>query len=238
MTLLQLVRQFCQRTNLTVPATVYGSTDTQIIQIKALLEEIGIDLNGRGTWQATTKQAIHITLPIEDQGFINVIASDGFKYIKNQTIWDRTDRLPVLGPTDGQDWQALKAVVVTAPRYWFRILGGKLLSNPAPPVDHEWAFEYASENWILDVDGLTYKQFFTSDTDVPLLPNTLLLQGLRAWWKREKGLDYAEDFRMYETQVKDALNRDGGKPILHQDNETWRGPTPGIWVPSGSWNLP
>lgn len=238
MTLLQIVQRFCERTNLAVPATVYGSTDPQTTQIKALLEEVGIDVTGRGTWQGITRQALHTTLALEDQGEIAVIADDGFKYISNQTIWDRTERLPVIGPTDGQDWQALKAVVVTAPRYYFRILNGKLLSNPAPPAGHEWAFEYASDNWIISADGLTSRQFFAADTDVPLLPNTMLLQGLRAWWKKEKGLDYAEDMRMYEAQLKDALNRDGGKPVLFQDDIANRGPTPGIWVPSGSWPLP
>lgn len=238
MSLLTIVQRFCERTNLPSPATVIGSTDTQIVQLKALLEEIGIDLNGRGSWEGTTRVAVHTTTATEDQGAIATIASNGFKYISNQTIWDRTDRLPVIGPIDSQEWQALKAVVVTAPRYMFRILDGKLLSNPPPHAGHEWAFEYASKNWILGADGVTYKEYFTLDTDEPLLPQTLLLQGLRWAWKREKGLDYAEDFRMYETQVQDALNRDGGKPILFMDTAEWRGPKPGIWVPSGSWNLP
>lgn len=238
MSLLTIVQRFCQRTNLPSPATVIGSTDTQVVQIKALLEEVGIDLNGRGTWQGTTRISTHTTTATEDQGAMATLSPNGFKYIKNQTIWDRTDRLPVIGPVDGQEWQALKAVVVTAPRYMFRILGGRLLSNPPPPAGHEWAWEYASENWIVGADGVTYKQYFTLDTDDVLLPETLLLQGLRAWWKKEKGLDYAEDFRMYETQVVDALNRDGGKPLLFMDQAEWRGPKPGIWVPSGSWNLP
>jgi hypothetical protein len=235
MNLLALVQRFCERTNLPSPNTVYGSTDPQVVQIKALLEEVGIDLNGRGTWQGTTRVATHTTTATEDQGAITTIASDGFKYIKNQTIWDRTDRLPVLGPMDGQEWQALKALFINGPRYRYRLLGGQLLSNPIPPAGHTWAFEYASQNWIVAVDGTTYKQFFTADTDSPVLPETLLLQGLRAWWKKEKGLEYAEDMRMYEAQAKDAMSRDGGKPILHMDGEGWNGPRPGIWVPSGSW---
>jgi len=59
--------------------------------------------------------------------------------------------------------------------------------------------------------------------------------GLRWRWKKENGFDYAEDFRTYETQVKDAIGRDGGKPILHQDENPWRGPAPGIFIPEGNW---
>lgn len=237
MTLLQLVQRFCERTNLSSPATVYGSSDPQVVQIKALLEEVGIDLSGRGAWQEITFQATHTTIAAEDQGAMTAIATNGFRYVKNQTIWDRTLRLPVLGPMSPQEWQALKALVVNGPRYRFRVRGGKLLVNPTPTAGNTWAFEYVSYNWILGADLTTYKQFFTLDTDTVLLPDFIVLQGLRWVWKREKGLDYSEDFRTYELMVKDALGRDGGKPVIRMDEDGWNGPKPGIWVPSGSWSV-
>ena len=238
MSLLTVVQQFCERSGLPSPPTVIGTTDPQVAQIRALLEEEGNDLSARGGWEEITLQATHTTLAQEDQGAIDTIASNGFRYIKNQTIWDRNDRLPVLGPMTSQEWQALKAVVVTGPRYQFRIRGGRLLSNPPPPAGHEWAFEYVSQNWILGADGTTYKQYFTLDTDTMLLPETLMLMGLRWRWMREKGFSYAELFRTYESQVKDALGRDGGKKVLHMDGMGWNGPKPGIWVPDGSWQIP
>jgi hypothetical protein len=234
LTLLQVVTRFCERTNLDVPATVIGSVDPLVVQIRALLEEIGIDMSGRGAWQGLTFEKTHTTLALEDQGAIDTIASNGFRYIKNQTIWDRTDQLPVTGPMSAQEWQALKAVVNTGPHYQFRIRGGKLLSNPAPPAGHTWAFEYVSKNWILQVDGTTYLQFFAADTDTILFPDYILLQGLRWVWKREKGFDYSEDFRSYELMLKDALGRDGGKPVLDMSGGG-RSIKPGIWVSPGSW---
>jgi hypothetical protein len=210
LTLLQTVVHFCERTNLASPATVIGSSDPQVVQIKALLEEIGIDMASRVAWEGTTFEATHTTIAAEDQGAITTIAANGFKYIKNETIWDRTDRLPVLGPMFARGWQAMKAIVTTGPRYQFRIRGGKLLVNPTPTAGHTWAFEYVSYNWILN--GTTYRQFFGADDDTILLPDVVLLQGLRWIWKREKGLAYDEEFRTYETMLKDAAGRDGGKP--------------------------
>lgn len=236
MALLQTVQHFCRRQNIPVPATVYGTTDPQVQQVMSLLEEEGNDLSSRGAWQGITFEAAHTTIAAEDQGAIDTIASNGFRYIKNQTIWDRTSRLPVIGPLDGQDWQALKALQVSGPRFRFRIRGGKLLVNPAPAAGSDWRFEYISQNWILGADLMTYKQYFTLDTDTMLLPDTLLLMGLRWRWLREKGQDYAELFRTYEMQVKDALGRDGGKPVLHAD-ESSQGPQPGIFVSPGSWSL-
>lgn len=235
MSLLTTVQRFCERTNLTSPSTVYGSSDSQIVQIKALLEEIGIDANSRATWQATTFQADHTTVADEDQGAMTTIAGAGWEYVKNMTIWDRTTRLPVLGPLTGVEWQTLKAMVVNGPRYQFRIWNGHLMVNPVPEAGLEWVFEYGSKYWIVAEDGTTYKEYFTADTDTAVIPESLLLMGLRAWWKKEKGLDYAEDMRMYETQFKDASNRDGGKPGLCLDNRGREGPQPGIWVPQWSW---
>jgi hypothetical protein len=237
MSLLTCIQHFCERTNLPSPATVMGTTDTQVLQARALLEEIGIDANSRHTWARTTFEKTHTTTAATDQGPMTTIAGAGWSYVKNMTIWDRSTTLPVLGPLDSMEWQALVAVIVTGPRFQFRIQNGHLLVNPVPTAGDTWAFEYQSKYWILGADGVTYKQYFTLDTDTLLLPEELMLQGLRAWWKREKGLDYAEDMRMYETQLKDAASRDGGKPTLFMDRTGWNGPAPGIWVPDGNWPL-
>lgn len=238
MSLLSVVISFCERTNLPAPTSVIGTTDEKILQVKALLEEEGIDLAKRGAWQALTFEAPVTTLALEDQGAMTALATNGFNYIKNDTIWDRSSRLPIVGPMDSQDWQMLKAVVTTGPRYQFRIRGGKLLINPVPTAGLLWFFEYVTNNWILGANGTTYKQYFTLDTDTILLPEDLTLTGLRWRWKKEKGMEYAEDFRTYEMQVKDAVGRDGGKRLLRMDYPLRQWPGPGIFIPSGSWKIP
>lgn len=234
MSLLTIVQRFCERTNLSVPTTVYGSTDNQVVQIKALLEEIGIDLNSRFSWNRTQFSVTHTTTAAQDQGSMDTIAP-GWGSLKNFTIWDRDRILPVLGPLTGIEWQALLAMFINGPYYQFRILNNRLLVNPTPPAGETWAFEYESKNWI--VNGSTYKEYFTADDDEPVLPQSLLLMGLRAWWKKEKGLDYAEDMRMYEAMAKDESNKDGGKPVLKLDDSDSTWPRPGIWISPGSWSV-
>lgn len=238
MSLLTMVKNFCQRQLLPEPATVMGTTDTQILQVKALIEEEGMDLAKRGSWQSMTYEAPVTTLAAENQGNIETIATNGFNYIKNQTIWDRSSRLPIVGPLDSQDWQMLKASVNTGPRYQYRIRGGTLLVNPVPTAGLNWFFEYVSKNWILGLDGTSYRQYFLLDTDTVLMPEELVLMGLRWRWKKEKGLEYAEDMRTYEMQVADALGRDGGKPILSMDLSAYAKSGPGIFIPQGNWAIP
>lgn len=210
-------------------------TDARILQLLRLLEEEGTDLSKRGSWEGLTNEATHTTLASEDQGAITSIATNGYRHIVNNTIWDRTDRLPIalLGSTD---WQTLKAITNQGPRYRYRFRGGRMLVSPVPAAGHTWAFEYLSKNWILGADGVTYKQYFTLDTDTILLPEDLVLMGLRWRWKKEKGLEYAEDQRTYEMQVKDELGWDGSKSTLSMDDQ--RPETkPGIWVSDRSWTV-
>lgn len=236
LSLLELVQRFCKRTGIRAPTAVMDSTDAQIVQILALLEEEGNDLASRGTWECLLNEATHTTVAQADQGALADLAPNGFRYIVNQTIFDRTDQRPIWGPLSPQEHQLRLALTAVGPWHQFRIRGGKLLVNPVPAAGHTWAFEYVSENWILDGDSGDGKHYFTKDTDVTALPASLLLMGLRWRWLAAKGLEYAELMRTYELQVKDALSRDGGKPILNMGGtpQTLR---PGIFVPEGNWNI-
>ena len=236
MSLLTVVQRFCELQNLNSPTTVYGTTDPQITQIKALLEEEGNDLSKRGNWNELTFEATHTTVATESQGAISTIASNGFRNIKNETIWDRTRKLPIQVLTD-IEWQAQKGFVSTGPNYAARIRGGLLLANPVPTAGNTWAFEYVSKNWILGVDGTTYKQYFTLDTDNTLLPEELLTLGLRWRWKKEKGFDYAEDFRTYENQVNQVLSSNGMKKKISMSGGS-QNASPHIAIQQGNWSVP
>lgn len=233
--LLGMTQSFCRRTNISVPVQVIGNTEPQIAQIYALLEEEGNDLSGRGDWEVLTREAIHTTIATESQGAIGTIATDNFRYVRHNTLWDRTENLPITS-IDGPDWQAEKGFAATSPRYRARIRGGDLIVTPTPPAGSTWAFEYVSWNWILDVDGGTRKQYFEADTDTVLLPCAIVMMGLRWRWKKEKGLEYAEDFRTYEMMANDALGRERLRTTLHMDGAD-RSAAPHILVNQGSWNL-
>lgn len=235
MSLLSLIQSVCERTQLPSPSSVMGSPNTQIIQLRALLEEEGQALSKRGDWEVLRREATHTTLATEDQGAISTVAPIGFRYIANDTMWDRTDHLPV-PLLDSVAWQRWKGTVASTPRYRYRLRGGRFLLTPTPPAGHVLAFEYLSDRWILGADGTTYKTVFSLDTDEPLLPEDLLRAGLRWRWKKEHGLEYAEDFRDYEHQVADYLGRDGGKPTIWLDGTRDR-TRPGVIVPEYSWPL-
>lgn len=235
MNLLELVQAFALRTGLRRPSYVIGNTDEQIGQIQGILSEVIEDVM-KHAWTSLTQEALFTTVAGEDQGPITTIAPLGFKWVLQDTIYNRTLRLPVFGPIVAQKWQALKTLPNAGPFYKYRIVRGKLLFNPPAAADHTCAFEYASSHCILGADG-AYKSFPTADDDTFILDSTIFLAGLRWKWKHEKGLDYAEEFRHYEELLANAKGRDGTKPILTMDAAEGYF-KPGIFVPSGNWKLP
>lgn len=237
MTVLSVIQTFCKRSGLPVPNALFGSQDTQIIQLTGLAQEVVEDICDRWTWTELTREATFTTLAVEDQGKLSTIASQGFLRILQDTIYDRTLRRPLYGPVSASEWQARKALPVTGPLYRYRIREGHLLLIPTPAAGHQLAFEYASSYSILASDGATYKSEFTADTDTFILDEKFLQAGLRWKWRSEKGLDYAEELERYESLLNNATGRDGTKPTLNLGDTSLDAYQPGIFVPAGNWPL-
>lgn len=236
--LLTEVQDFCERMMLPVPASVIDSDDPQVIQVRALLYEAGNSLAVRGDWSRLTFEEVHTTLAQEDQGAIYDITATGataFRKIKNETMWDRTNQMPVY-PINAQDWQNLKAHNSVSPRYRFRLVRHHLMLTPTPPAGHSLAFEWVSKWWIQDGTSGTIKERFTLDTDSFLLERELLKLGLVWRWLRAKGLDYADHYEEYESRLTETLAHDVTRAIVHMDG-TVPAVKPGIYIPDYSWNL-
>lgn len=237
MTLLGLVQQFCLRRGLPQPTAVITGQDELALQLVGLLNEILDDLVTRHTWQELDFQCDFTSVAGEDQGAISSLVPHEVFKVLNDTIYDRTSRLPVFGPRSAMQWQQLKALPASGPFYQYRIQQGRLKIFPAMPAGHTMAFEYASKSPVLDADGVTYKQYFSADTDTCVLQGQLLLAGLHWVWKREKGFAYASEFADYEKLVADTFAGDGTKPRLNLAGSP-NTIVPGIFVPAGDWPIP
>jgi len=237
MTILTIVQNACKRIGIPAPTIVIASTDLQVIQLLALANEEGQELSTGDSvalsydWQALQTEGTFVTTAAESQGPITTIAP-GFKYIIDGTIWDRTRRLPAYGSLDPQTWQNYKAWGITNPFPKYRVRGGLLLLMPIPAAGDSYFFEYQTSSWCTSASG-TGQSSWAADTDVGLLDESLMTAGLIWRWKQNKGFDYAEDFRKYQTRVMNAIARDTESAVLDmgrkEDGRT------GIVVPIGSW---
>ena len=236
MSLLAIIQDVTVDIGLPKPTQVIGSTDQQVLQLLRLANKEGRTLASRYPWEALLKENTFNLTTSADQGDMDgtVVSGGDFEYILNETFWDRTTSLPIPGPLSSTDWQTLQSFPVTGPYFQYRLRGGNLLIDPVPSTTNSSAFEYKSDQWCQSSGG-TGQNSWQADTDVGLLSEEIMTQGITWRWLQRKGLEYQQDFDEYERLVANAMMRDGGKSTLRLD----AGPTrrvPGVFVPVGNWS--
>lgn len=234
MNVLGVIQEFCKRTAQVVPSTVQSSSDAQIVQMFGLMNEFLEDAATRKGWQKNKIEKTFTSIAAEDQGNIFTLCAEGYQGIVPDTMFDRTQQLPIPGTLDSAEWQARKAWNMSGMFYQYRLRNDKLLFNPALPVSHEIAFEYFS-SWFA-FDGTTRKAYFTLDSDTCAFPDAVMILWLRYRWKAEKGFEHAAEFQAYENAIAQFGLRDEQPKSIRMDSE-YLDARPGVIVPSGSWPL-
>lgn len=236
-TLLETVKEFAKRQNVKIPISVVTSTDEQILQAWGLLNEEAAELATRGPWPQLTK-----TMTFQHARGPDYLAfsfdDSSLKYMFQCTLWSTDRQLYVQQVTD-QQWNEILANQVVPSDKVYRLAGEGIEIYPAPgEADEMYQFTAKYKNHIRSSDGTTIDDRFNADDDVGLLPGDLYVTGLRWRWRMEKGLPYAEHFRMYEGMVLNYLSAATNAPEVRLDQEDSQGPWPGIMIPASNWPLP
>jgi hypothetical protein len=240
MNLLQIVQAFCGRRALPIPTSVISNPDPGVLQYLGIMNELLEDLQIRNAWQRNTFETTFVSTASEDQGNINTLCPYGFEAILWETLFDRTQRLPLFGGVSPAEWQARKAFNITGPYYQFRLRQNKLLFTPALPVGHTIAFEYQS-SWFVAageaVPASPYKAYWGNDLDTFTLGDSIPLAWMAWKWMEKKGFDYAEAFSFYERLLAVKAAKDA-RPQSVNISDQCRDLVPGIFVPYGNWMQP
>lgn len=233
---LSFIQRAFNRQGLPKPSSAVGNPDRAVAQALGLLEEFLDDMVTRKTWAQVTKEAKFLSIAQEDQGSIYTLTDPGFASIKLNSMWDRTQILPIEGGETSETWQTMHAVNLRGPLPKYRLWQNRLYFFPVPAAGHQIAFEYFSSYMVLDKDNVTWKRYWTDDADTCVFDDALPTAYLRWAWKREKGLDYAEEFARYENLIATFGASHGAPKVVDLSGEI-RSARPGIIVPEGSWNL-
>lgn len=190
----------------------FDSTDPNIIQMCRLLKSIGQDMVREFPWSHLQRTNVFTT----SEGVETYQMPGDFGRLIDQTEWNRTWRMPLLGPLNAQSWQFLKAWNVTGIAYrYFRVQGTNLLLHNVPTASEVLAYEYISLYWVQSLDATEPdKETVTSGEDTLLLDRRLLVTALKLRWKRAKGFDSTAEQEDYERALARAQGGDGGAPIL------------------------
>jgi hypothetical protein len=219
MTLLSIIQDTFDEVGFPRPSSVAGNTDQLARQALALLNREGKQLAREFDWSVLEREYTFATV----SGTAEYALPSDYDHFSNDTQWDRTRLTPLMGPTSPQAWQEVKSGLVGTGAYYRRwrvkraaaTLGQKFVLDPTPTSSGDTiAFEYISNFWATDTLGTTGKSAMTVDTDLPLIPEHLLIMGLRWRILSAKGLEYGDQLSEYQTAVMTATGRDKGAPKL------------------------
>lgn len=217
-TALAVVRDVCAQLGLPVPtAAVTSTADETAQQLIALLTWCGRRLakptgtmrwsSLKRTWVLTTDPATTLyDLPVDWDSFIDL------------TGWNRTSRLPMLGPASDPQWATLTArnlgsstisVVYRTRNRQFEIYN--TFSTP-----QTLAIDYSSRAWVKHtaVSPATYQDAVTDDSDELLYDNELLTAKLKLAFLQAKGFDTTVAQTDYNEIEEQTLNADTDAPAL------------------------
>jgi hypothetical protein len=235
MTLLTIVQNAADRLGITRPSSVFTSTDQSTLRLLGYAQEEGKSLARRHSWQILTKEQTFTATATETQ--TSALPSDFDRWI-DETFYNRTQKRPVYGPLNAQEWQFAKSVVATVIIESFRQRGSStdILLTPTATAGETYAFEYIARNWC-ESSGGTDQAAWAADADVAFLEEELITLGVVWRFKSGQGLSYAEEFRNYELECLKAISKDGGKRTLNAGGSR-RGRKPNApFIQEGSWNL-
>jgi hypothetical protein len=232
MSLLTVVQDVCDIIGIERPVAVAAGTGGDARQLFRLAKLELSQLARRTSWQALTKQTTFNALAQESQ--TAALATD-FLFIVNETMFNRTQDREVYGPIPPREWQlALANTAHVTLLDTFRIRGNAILLYPTPTLNDVYAYEYVTNKLATASDLTTEKLTYLVDADVAKLDEELVKLGVVWRWKNIKGLDYAEDFRVYEMEVANSISRDGGKRTVSMAGDRPTG-APMVGIPDGNW---
>lgn len=120
MTVLAIVQTCAGRLSLTNPSSMVGSTDSNITFLKAMIEKTAQEIRNSFAWPELWKE---YTFTLSTSTASYALPGD-YDRRQNETLWNRTQHWPLIGPVDAVEWQNYKSgLITTLPRQRFQVKG-------------------------------------------------------------------------------------------------------------------
>jgi len=236
---LKLLNQVAGELGLPQYTTVTGISDVQSVQLLALLNSAGNELQLYYPWEQFAKEWNFMT--VANQGSFPL--PDDWGYFTDQTQWDRTNHWPLLGPKSAQEWAWLKgALIAPMPRTRYRVQDNEFKIYPVPTTGstpYNFVMEYIRKTWVVtDVAGVpTETDMITKDGDVLEYNPWLLNKYVKLKFYELKGFDTTGVQSDFMRVFNSLTGKDVGAPVLSLVRSSIS-PYLGPWsVPDGSWNV-
>lgn len=228
LSVLGLVQEFCTLMGLPVPSALVGSTDQAVMQYRAILNGVLREASA-AAWPEQKVRGTFTSVATSDQGALSTLFP-GFSQFVDNTLWLDSQTIPIRGPITDSMYASLTALDIAGPPYNYWLSGGHIYLTPTPPAGLDVSAVYRT-SWRY-YNGATPSETLVADTDTVLVPDDVVLMGLQALWKKQRGQAYGEDWNLFQGTI--AREIAATAPRLALDN-TDVGARPSIFIPPGSW---
>lgn len=232
-----ILNRVATQVNLKTRADPLDGLDQNFTQMVEFLTTAGYDLCRQHTWTHLIRE---FTLTTDGSTQSYALPADFFDLV-DQTEWNRTSRLPMIGPVSSQQAQFLKArLPALVINIIFRIQGNLITLPVVPPTAATCAAEYLSTYWVKSAAGTSPDMDHPgSKDDVCLFDPTLLVRAVKLQWLQAKGFDATIAQSEYDSTLASAIERNTGAQIISlsgQGRYSYDRLINGNQVPEGFWN--
>lgn len=237
-TLLQMMQDVCNEVGIPPPSVVVSSPDQQIRQLLALANREGREQTSAAWTQLRGQQTITL---VNGQAAYD-FPTDFDSYMPS-TIWNRDQRWVVQGPLTAQEWQTLKSGYINIfPYQRYRVMDGQIYFDPTPDstaAGQTVTIEYQSKAFCQSATATAQTQWL-ADTDTFLLPDDVLVLGVKWRFLAAKRMDYSEEKDAYMKCVDRELAQSfvGRSLPLNVSNAGWNNFLGDGYSQTGDGNFP
>ena len=222
-TINEIVNQVAVEVGLQAVSDVFASQDAAMKQLTTLANSCGYELLQSEAWEGLVREHSFVTQDI-DSGIYDL--PDDFSYMIDQTGWDRSNNVPLMGPLSPQEWQYLLGRDLVSHTIYasFRQRENKLYIFPQPPPDGlNIHFEYVSTSWVLS-NGQEYADQVTEPSDTVLYEPYLFERLLKLRFLEARGFDTMAAAQAFQRSFDSWKAKDKGAPILNSASGGFRHP--------------
>ena len=200
------------------PTSVISNTDPIARQLLALAQREGKQLMRVSDWAILKKEHTFST----SSGTAAYALPSDFDRLVLETSYNRSDNDILTGPISSSEYQLVNhGMATTGTTEKFRLKAAsnalKFELDPTPSSTQTIGFEYVSTQFCQSSGG-SGQAVWTADTDTGILDETNMEMGITWRFQAAHGLDYAESYRQYQLEVRQAIARNGSAPILQLDD--------------------
>lgn len=212
MTILSVISDVCTVVGLSVPSTVFGSTEREHVELQSLANEMAKRIAfDTADWTVLKTLA---TLTGDGSAASFSKPSDYQRMLKKAALWpSATPYTPLTHIPDTDEWLAITVQQFTPVVGAWTMIGDLLYIKPTVANAATVKFYYISNLIVHPATG-SNKTDFTLDTDVFRLDERVLKLGMIWQWLANKGRPYAEQMQEYESALASRIGEDKGSNII------------------------